>query len=199
MQKAGVSNSSFQNIFRAKDGVLTELAQFMFSTQFQMARSTTGAILPPVYVYAVETALQLTLTELNENLREIYIEAYTQQEASDYIFHETAKELYSIFGAYQPQLSAQDFYALEIGSAGMMRAYMAHPCGGELTLEKKLRLFLSMSLRAYRVPEDETKQVLRFIEGLDIRAVAERVMQELFRALAMRYDFSLAGIVDTIE
>ncbi len=199
MQKAGVSNSSFQNIFRAKDGVLTELAQFMFSTQFQMARSTTGATLPPVYVYAVETALQLTLTELNENLREIYIEAYTQQEASDYIFHETAKELYSIFGAYQPQLSAQDFYALEIGSAGMMRAYMAHPCGGELTLEKKLRLFLSMSLRAYRVPEDETKQVLRFIEGLDIRAVAERVMQELFRALAMRYDFSLAGIVDTIE
>ena len=199
MQKAGVSNSSFQNIFRAKDGVLTELAQFMFSTQFQMARSTTGATLPPVYVYAVETALQLTLTELNENLREIYIEAYTQQEASDYIFHETAKELYSIFGAYQPQLSAQDFYALEIGSAGMMRAYMAHPCGGELTLEKKLRLFLSMSLRAYRVPEDETEQVLRFIEGLDIRAVAERVMQELFRALAMRYDFSLAGIVDTIE
>ena len=199
MQKAGVSNSSFQNIFRAKDGVLTELAQFMFSTQFQMARSTTGATLPPVYVYAVETALQLTLTELNENLREIYIEAYTQQEASDYIFHETAKELYSIFGAYQPQLSVQDFYALEIGSAGMMRAYMAHPCGGELTLEKKLRLFLSMSLRAYRVPEDETKQVLRFIEGLDIRAVAERVMQELFRALAMRYDFSLAGIVDTIE
>ena len=152
-----------------------------------------------MYVYAVETALQLALTELNENLREIYIEAYTQQEASDYIFHETAKELYSIFGAYQPQLSAQDFYALEIGSAGMMRAYMAHPCGGELTLEKKLRLFLSMSLRAYRVPEDETEQLLRFIEGLDIRAVAERVMQELFRALAMRYDFSLAGIVDTIE
>ena len=199
IEKADVSYSTFQNIFRAKDGVLTELVEFMFSNQFAMARGEAGAKLPPVYVYAVETALQLTLTELNENLREIYIEAYTQQEASDYIFHETAKELYSIFGAYQPQLSAQDFYALEIGSAGMMRAYMAHPCGGELTLEKKLRLFLSMSLRAYRVPEDETKQVLRFIEGLDIRAVAERVMQELFRALAMRYDFSLAGIVDTIE
>ena len=194
MQKAGVSNSSVQNIFRAKDGVLTELAQFMFSTQFQMARSTTGATLPPVYVYAVETALQLTLTELNENLREIYIEAYTQQEASDYIFHETAKELYSIFGAYQPQLSVQDFYALEIGSAGMMRAYMAHPCGGELTLEKKLRLFLSMSLRAYRVPEDELEQTVRFVERLDIRSIAERVMHTLFQTLAMRYDFSLQEI-----
>ena len=30
-----------------------------------------------------------------------------------------------------------------------MRGYMAHPCDEELTLEKKLRLFLTMSLRAY--------------------------------------------------
>ena len=89
VQQASVSNSIFQNIFRAKDGVLTELAQFMFSNQFAMARSTAGTQLPPIYVYAVETAIQMTLTELNENLREIYIEAYTQKEASEYILRET--------------------------------------------------------------------------------------------------------------
>ena len=82
IEKAEVSYSTFQNIFRAKDGVLTELVEFMFSNQFAMARSMTGAQLPPVYTYAVETAIQMTLTELNENLREIYIEAYTQKEAS---------------------------------------------------------------------------------------------------------------------
>ena len=37
VQKADVSNSSFQNIFRAKDGVLTELVEFMFGNQFDMA------------------------------------------------------------------------------------------------------------------------------------------------------------------
>ena len=191
VRQASVSNSIFQNIFRAKDGVLTELAQFMFSNQFAMARSTAGAQLPPVYVYAVETAIQMTLTELNENLREIYIEAYTQKEASDYIFHETAKELYQIFGPYQPELTAQDFYFMEIGSAGFMRAYMAQPCGGNLTLEKKLRMFLTMSLRAYHVPEDEIQKTVDFITGMDIRAVSERVMHELFKALAMRFEFTL--------
>ena len=70
-EKAGVSFSQFQNIFRAKDGVLTELVEFMFENQFAMARSAAGAKLPPIYVYAVETAIQMTLTELNENLREI--------------------------------------------------------------------------------------------------------------------------------
>ena len=125
VQKANVSNSSFQNIFRAKDGVLTELVEFMFSNQFGAAKKVAGTQLPPVYVYAVETAIQMTLTELNENLRDIYIEAYSHEEALEYIFRETAKELYQIFGPYQPQLTEQDFYALEIGSAGIMRGYMA--------------------------------------------------------------------------
>ena len=140
VHKAEVSNSSFQNIFRAKDGVLTELVAFMFENQFSMARSTAGRQLPPVCVYAVETAIQMTLTELNENLREIYLEAYTQKEASEYILRETAKELFGIFGPYQP----------------------------ELTLEKKLRLFLMMSLRAYHVPEAEIAQAVSFIGGLNM-------------------------------
>ena len=197
IKKADVSYSSFQNIFHAKDGVLTELAQFMFSNQFAIARSAAGAHLPPVYIYAVETAIQITLTELNENLREIYVESYTKDEVSEYIFHATARELYQIFGTYQPELTERDFYELEIGSAGVMRAYMAHPCDEMLTLEKKLRLFLTMTLRAYHVPEDEREQVIRFVEGLDIRAISEQVMQELFKALAMHYEFSLAGIHET--
>ncbi len=191
VQKANVSNSSFQNIFRAKDGVLTELVEFMFSNQFGAAKKVAGTQLPPVYVYAVETAIQMTLTELNENLRDIYIEAYSHEEALEYIFRETAKELYQIFSPYQPQLTEQDFYALEIGSAGIMRGYMARPCDDVLTLEKKLVCFLSMSLRAYRVPEDEIHRVLAFMTELDIRAVAQQVMHQLFNALAMRFEFTL--------
>ena len=150
IEKADVSYSTFQNIFRAKDGVLTELVEFMFSNQFAMARDEAGAKLPPVYVYAVETAIQMTLTELNENLREIYIEAYTEKEASEYIFRETAKELHGIFGSYLPDATERDFYDMEIGSASIMRGYMAHPCDAELTLEKKLRLFLTMCSAAKR-------------------------------------------------
>ena len=53
IQKAEVSNSSFQNIFRAKDGVLTELVGFMFSNQFSAARQAAGTKLPPVFFYAI--------------------------------------------------------------------------------------------------------------------------------------------------
>ena len=194
VDEAGVARGSYLNLFPTKDRILLELTETMFGGQFGVARSIADSKLPPVYAYAVETALQLTLTELNENLREIYVESYTHSEVSEFIFRATARELYRIFGPYQPELTAQDFYYTEIGSASIMRGYMAHPCGGALTLEKKLRLFLTMTLRAYKVPEAEVEQAIRFVEGLDIRATAERVMQALFQALAMRFAFSLQGI-----
>ena len=195
LKEAQVSSSSFQNLFRSKDGVLLELVEFMFENQFRMARTVTGAELPPVYVYAVETVLQIALTELNENLREIYLEVYTQQRPLAYIQQATAGELYQIFGPYQPGLTAQDFYELEFGSAGLMRGYMANPCTAEFTLERKLNKFVMLALRGYRVPEEEVQQVLAFLAGLDIRGIAGKVMEELFRRLAMHYEFSPDGLL----
>ena len=195
LKEAQVSSSSFQNLFHSKDGVLLELVNFMFENQFGMARSVAGAELPPVYVYAAETALQIALTELNENLRQIYLEAYTQQRLLDYIQRATAKELHRIFGPYQPGLTEQDYYELELGTAGLMRGYMANPCTADFPLERKLEKFLTLALRGYKVPEKELQQVLSFLAGLDIRGIAQKAMEELFRQLAMRYEFSPEGLL----
>lgn len=191
VQQANVSNSSFQHFFRAKDGVLTELVRFMFENQFNMAYSATNSSMSPVYVYAVETAIQITLTELNENLREIYLEAYTHKEAVDFIQQTTAKVLYRTFGPYQPDLKEHDFYILELGTSGLMRGYMAHPCDKELTLEQKLNSFLASSLRVYRVPDAEVQKILAYVNSLDICAISQSVLKKLFRTLAMHYDLHL--------
>ncbi|MDO4487175.1 MAG: TetR/AcrR family transcriptional regulator [Bacillota bacterium] len=195
LKDAQVSSSSFQNLFKNKDGVLLELVRSMFENQFSTAKDAASIKLSPVYTYAVETAIQITLTELNENLRDIYLEAYTLESTLDYIQKETAKELKEIFGAYQPELTEQDFHELEFGTAGLMRGYMANPCTENFTLERKLNKFLTLALRGYKVPEDEIEKVLSYIAGLDIRNLAQSVMEELFEKLAMRYEFSLEGLL----
>ncbi|MGO5358548.1 TetR family transcriptional regulator [Anaerofustis sp. LCP19S3_F7] len=195
LKDAKVSCSSFQNLFTSKEGVLLELVKFMYENQFGAARNAAGIELPPVYVYATETAIQITLTELNENLRDIYIEAYTRESTLDYIQTETAKKLKEIFGSYQPELTERDFYRLEFGTAGLMRGYMANPCTEDFTLEQKLSTFLTLALRCCKVPEDEIEKVLSYIVGLDIRKLAQSVMEELFEKLAMRYEFSLEGLL----
>ena len=148
-----------------------------------------------MYVYAAETALQITLTELNENLRQIYLEAYTQQRLLDYVQRAAAKELHGIFGSYQTELTEQDFYELELGSAGLMRGYMANPCTAAFPLERKLNRFLTLALRGYKVPEEELQKVLSFLAGLDMRSIAQKVMEELFCRLALRYEFSPDGLL----
>ena len=194
LDEAGVARGSYLNLFPTKDRILLELTETMFGGQFGVARSIADSKLPPVYAYAVETAIQLTLTELNENLREIYIEAYSLPETSEYIYLHTTAELKQIFGENFPDDTESDFYEMEIGTAGLMRSYMARKCDIHFPLERKLSRFLTAAMRVYRVPEDELEQTVRFVERLDIRSIAERVMHSLFQTLAMHYDFSLQEI-----
>lgn len=190
-ENAGVTRGSFQNLFRTKDAVLLELVETMFSGQFSAAKSITGQQLPPVYAYAVETAIQLTLTELNELLREIYLEAYSLPDTAEYIHLHTTAELKQIFGGSFPGYSDSDFYEMEIGTAGLMRGYMARKCDIHFPLDRKLSRFLTAAMRVYRVPEEEQRQVLAFIRPLDIRAIAAEVMEKLFAMLEMKFDFKL--------
>lgn len=191
LKEADVTNSTFQNIFHTKNGVLLNLTEFMFDSQFAAARNVGKKELPPVHIYAAETAIQLTLTELNENLRDIYVEAYSNRNTTEYIFQRTSTELYSIFSPYNPTLSESDFYELEIGTSGIMRNYMARPCDKYFTLDRKLARFLGMSLAAYNVPKDEIKEVTDSVLSIDIKNVANDIMKKLFEALAMRFEFEL--------
>lgn len=191
VEESGVARGSYQNIFRTKDGVLAELVEAMFDGQFAAARNTAQVGVSPVCVYAVETAIQLALTELNENLREMYIEAYSVPEIAEYIYLHTTTEIMSIFGKYLPDYKESDFYETEIGTAGLMRNYMEKKCDIHFTLEEKQKRFLIAAMRVYKVPETEQKEVLEYISGLDVKRIANEVVAELFSMLEMKFDFKL--------
>ena len=199
VEEAGVARGSFQNLFPTKDAVLMELVETMFGGQFGVARRIVGDSLPPVYTYAVETTIQLTLTELNEKLREIYIEAYTLPEMAEYIHLHTTAELKQIFGGNFPDYAESDFYEMEIGTAGLMRSYMARKCDIHFPLDRKLNRFLTAAMRIYKVPEEEQAKVLAFIKSLDIKAIATEVMDKLFTMLEMKFDFKLPKDGETEE
>lgn len=193
VREAGITRGSYQNQFPTKDAVLMELVKTMFSSQFDMARSIAGDDLPPVYTYAVETSIQLALTELNENLRELYIESYTHPDTAEYIYLQTTSELKNIFAPYLPDHSESDFYDMEIGTSGLMRSYMATRCDIHFPLQRKLECFLTAAMRVYRVPEEDQEKVLAFIAVLDIEAVASEIVQKVFAMLEMKFDFKLSS------
>lgn len=195
--ESGVARGSFQNFFHTKDVILTELVKTMFGGQFKMARSIAETMPSPVYAYAVETSIQLAITELNENLREIYLEAYTLPSITEYIYLNTTAELMLIFGSYFPDQTENDFYEMEIGSAGLMRSYMAKKCDIHFPLERKLERFLTASLRIYKIPEDEQRRIISYVKQLDIKAIATEVMQRLLQMFEMKFDLTLTKPEET--
>ena len=191
LQEAGVSAGTFYNLYKSKAGVLMELTDFMFSQQFGIAGKLSAGGASPALVYALETSIQLALTVLNENLREIYIEVYTQPDILERIRQKTTAELQRIFGPYLPECSASDFYEMDIGTAAIMRGYIERPCDLYFTLERKIECFLRMTLTVYHVPEAQISEILQTIAALDIRTIADSVMQRLFTALQIKYEFTL--------
>lgn len=192
IKDADVSAGTFQNIFHTKDGVLQDLAEFMFDNQFAIAKKVIKNSKSPVYFYATETAIQLALTEQNENLREIYVEVYSNQKIAEYIYQRTSTELHDIFKDYLPNASDSDFYELDIGTCGLMRAYMSRPCDKYFTLKRKIECFLDIALSAYKVPEEEKKEIIDYIKNTDIMPATNAVIQELFKQLSVRFDFVLS-------
>lgn len=186
-----ISMSTFQHIFHTKDALLYELVQVMFHGQFKAARNYTPEHLSPIYVYAVETSIQLALTEANENIRQIYIEAYESDESLEYIHQNLALELYKTFGKNFPDSSVRDFYAIDIGTSSILRAYMAKRCTLHFDFDQKLEQFLSLTLRAYRATESEIEKVVKYVQSLDIIDMAETVLHNLFNELELEFNFTL--------
>ena len=188
LKGADVSASSFQNVFHTKDGVLAELVEMMFSGQFGAVRQLIPDAPSPEYIYAVETAVQLALTEMNENLRDIYVEAYTYPATAELIHRSTAKELQAAFASRLPEFSEGDFYEIELGTAGIMRGFMVRRCDQYFTLEKKINRFLDMSLSIFRIPLEEREQIIAYVTQVNVCEAAEQVMQALFTSLSMQFE-----------
>ena len=183
---ANVAHSSFFNIFPTKDALLLEYVKYMFQNQFDMANQFLGAI---------ETSIQLAVTEMKETLRSIYVEAYSAEGSLNYIIHHTAIEVQKLFGQYFPEANSEsDFYERVIGSSGMMRGYMVIPCDFYFTLEKKIQRFLEMSLTSYRVPLEEQKRAISMVLQMDLKKIAQDAIQLL--TIKLRSHFTVDPTIE---
>lgn len=172
---AGMSQASFFAAFESKEAILLELTKIMFSSQFVAA----AAMMPtddPLLLYALETGLQLHITELSEPLRELYVATYSLRSTSEYVYQNTTEKLIKIFAPYLPEAQENDFYELEIASASVTRGFMARPCDLYFTMERKLRRYLSCCFRIYKVPQEVYAPVIEAALRRDLKSDAEKII-----------------------
>ena len=194
LKESDVSSSSFQNVFGNKDGVMYELMKLMFSGQFSAADSAAALLGPnasPAFVYAFETSIQLTIVELSEIIRDLYLQAYTSERSLEYIRRNTAERLQKIFQQYNPSFDEEDFYQMDIGTSGLMLGFMLCPCSDDFPLDVKIERYLQMSLSVLNAPAEERAAVIEGIKQQDLRSIAKAAVKQLFDVLADTFDVEL--------
>lgn len=134
-----------------------------------------------MFLYAVETALQLHIAELTEPLRELYVTAYSLPTTSEYLYRSTSERLQKIFAPYLPTAQPKDFYEMEIASASIMRGFMAVQCDMYFTIEAKITRFLDCSLKLYNVPEEKRTAITAAVLRLDLHTMAADIIQRTVR------------------
>lgn len=180
-KEAQVSYSSLFAAFENKEALLLDLVKVMFQNQFSSAEEHGDAVNDPVFLYCVETAVQIYITELSEPLRELYVMAYSLPSTSEYVYETTAKRLEVIFAKTMPQAQPKDFYEMEVASSGIMRAFMAKPCDLYFTVERKISRFLQCSLTLYGVPQPQQQMLIDTVLKMDLPATAQAIINGMLQ------------------
>lgn len=177
---AGMTPSSFFRAYASKEALLLELVKWIFVGQYDLARRISQSE-DPMVICAVEGALEIHTAELCEQLRELYVAAYSLPSTSMYIYHVMSQRLFKVFSQFQPEAKARDFYEMEIASASMIRGYMAVPCDVYFTVEDKITRFLDCALKLYNVSEPERQRIISTTLAMDLHATAEDIVRSTVR------------------
>lgn len=175
-KSAGMTPSSFFRAYPNKEALLLEFVKWIFTGQYDLAQRISGAD-DPMLICAVEGGLEIHTAELSEQLRELYVAAYSLPTTSLYIYRVMSERLYQVFSQFQPDAKAKDFYELEIASGSMIRGYMAVPCDMYFTVEDKVTRFLDCALKLYNVQKAERENIISTTLSMDLHATAADIVR----------------------
>ncbi|MCD8348017.1 MAG: TetR/AcrR family transcriptional regulator [Lachnospiraceae bacterium] len=180
----GISMGAFTGHFKTKEDVLYELVGFVLEQQFAVSEKlVAGRTDDKILLYAAETVLQLYIVEMNENLRDVYYNAYSLPKTSALIQQTVSKKVEELFREELPQLESKDFYLLEIATGGIMRGFMIVPCDIWFSMDVKVEAFLKNTLRLYYVPDEKIAEAIAFVKTIDFKEAAKETVDGIFRYL----------------
>ncbi len=182
--KLGISVGAFSGHFKTKEDVLYELVELVLKQQFDVSEKLlAGRTDDKIMLYAAETVLQLYIVEMDENLRDVYYNAYSLPKTSVLIQQTVTDKVRTIFQEQLPGLEAKDFYLLEIATGGIMRGFMIVPCNIWFSMDMKVEAFLKSALRLYYVPDEKIQEAIAFVKTIDFRQLARGTVDSIFQYL----------------
>lgn len=177
----GVDKNVVFYIFKDKETLLSLLVEHVLNYQYEVAKKNIGKLTSEgLYLYAVETSLQLYMAESSEHIREMYNISYSLKKPTTVIYNTVTEKLSEIFKVYNPTYEIKDFYELELAVSGIMRSYMTVPCDKYFTIDRKVKRFLESVFLIFKIPNDKIVKTYKFLEEIDFKRLCDNTLLNLF-------------------
>ncbi len=131
-------------------------------------------------IFMANEVLQIYMAEMNEDMRNLYLAAYSMPKTSEAVRRRRSQMLYEQFGYLFPQFALKDYYELEIATMGIMRAYMSAPCDMYFTMEAKVDRLLSTMLKIYDVDSKVVEETKEFMKKIDFETISKKAVADVF-------------------
>lgn len=126
------------------------------------------------------------MAETSEDMRDLYLNAYSLPKVSEAIRFRLTKEMQHILSSELPELEPKDYYEIEIASSGIMRGYISVPCDVYFTAQIKSKRCIEMMMLIYRFKEEKIQQAIEFVDRFDFKTMANEAIKLVFEELAVR-------------
>lgn len=178
-ESTGYVVGSITNVFASKEDLLCELIEYILDNQFKAnAKMIFNNTQDNILFYAADTATQIYMTEINKNVRELYLNAYSLPKTSHLIYNKITTKLSSVFKKYFPDYEEKDFFEKELASAGVMRSFISTPCNMNFTIDKKIKKYLEACFLIYEVPKEKREEAYKFLENFDFDELANKIIED---------------------
>ena len=137
-------------------------------------------------IFMANEVLQIYMAEMSEDMRNLYLAAYSMPKTSEAVLRRRSEMLFDKFGYMFPTFALKDYYELEIATMGIMRAYMSVPCDIYFTIEAKVDRLISTLLKIYDVDKQTIDEVKEFIKKIDFESVSINTVDAVFEEFSIR-------------
>ncbi len=179
--ESGVTENSIYYEMKTKEAILAELITYVIERQHEITDEVVkDKTENKLFRFAFLKALQLYLSEVSENIRELYTTVYSIPKTWDYIKEVNADILKDVFGERLPDLDFKDFYELQIATGGIMRAYLTVPCNMYFTKSQKVKRYIESTFRVLKVEDETISLTLEFLSQFDFSKLAQETADGLY-------------------
>ena len=184
---SGVSKRIIIYEMNSKEEILVHLvAKFLDGVTEASDSVSTKLTDDKLLIFMANEVLQIYMAEMNEDMRNLYLAAYSMPKTSEAVLRRRSEILFDKFGYLFPSFALKDYYELQIATMGIMRAYMSVPCDMYFTIEAKVDRLLSIMLKIYDVEKQKIDEVKEFIKKIDFESVSKNTVDAVFEEFSIR-------------